>query len=138
MAVDRQLIIFSCLLVLVFPAECLRIEGTLSSTEVSRKKRKQCLHFIFFCRIIGNGLHEKVLTLHFMFLIELGVSSEILFPVKQRVHEIWIWISSGTYFICFVLKDRNGYIDIRVLYLNLTAVKSMLRNRTPREKYFNG
>uniref|UniRef100_K1QLI5 Uncharacterized protein n=1 Tax=Magallana gigas TaxID=29159 RepID=K1QLI5_MAGGI len=33
MAVDRQLIIFSCLLVLVFPAECLRIEGTLSSTE---------------------------------------------------------------------------------------------------------
>lgn len=88
MAVDRQLIIFSCLLVLVFPAECLRIEGTLSSTEVSRKKRKLCLHFIFFCRIIGNGLHVKVLTLHFMFLIELGVSSEILFPVKQRVHEI--------------------------------------------------
>lgn len=83
MAVDRQLIIFSCLLVLVFPAECLRIEGTLSSTEVSRRKRKLCLHFIFFCRIIGNGL-----TLHFMFLIELGVSSEILFPVKQRVHEI--------------------------------------------------
>lgn len=33
MAVDRQLIIFSCLLGLVFPAECLRIEGTLSSKE---------------------------------------------------------------------------------------------------------
>lgn len=107
MAVGRQLIIFSCLLVLVFPAECLRIKGTLSSTEVSRKKRKLCLHFIFFCRIIGNGLHDKVLTLHFMFLIELGVSSEILFPVKQRVHEIWIWISSGTYFICFVFKRQK-------------------------------
>lgn len=82
MAVDRQLIIFSCLLVLVFPAESLRIEGTLSSTEVSRKKKTM------FCRIIGNGLHFKVLILHFMFLLELGVSSEILFPVKQRVHEI--------------------------------------------------
>lgn len=87
MAVDRQLIIFSCLLVLVFPAECLRIEGTLSSTEVSRKKKKT-VYIFFFCRIIGNGLHDKVLTLHFMFLLELGVSSEILFPVQQRVHEI--------------------------------------------------
>lgn len=87
MAVDRQLIIFSCLLVLVFPAESLRIEGTLSSTEVSRKK-KTMFTFFFFCRIICNGLHFKVLILHFMFLLELGVSSEILFPVKQRVHEI--------------------------------------------------
>lgn len=47
MAVDRQLIIFSCLLVLVFPAESLRIEGTLSSTEVSRKKKTMFTFFSF-------------------------------------------------------------------------------------------
>lgn len=67
---------------LVFFVECLRIEGILLFIEVSRKKRKLCLYFIFFCCIIGNGLYDKVLILYFMFLIELGVFSEILFFVK--------------------------------------------------------
>lgn len=58
MAVDRQLIIFSCLLVLVFPAECLRIEGTLSSKEVSRKKN--CLPFSFAVLLV-MGYMPKVL-----------------------------------------------------------------------------
>lgn len=40
-------------------------------------------------------------------------------------------------FVLF-LKDRIGYIDIRVLFLNLIVVKSMLRNWILREKYFNG
>lgn len=107
MAVDRQLIIFSCLLVLVFPAECLRIEGTLSSTEVSRKKKKKLFTFFSFAVLLVMGYMIKFWLCISCFLIELGVSSEILFPVKQRVHEIWIWISSGTYFICFVFKRQK-------------------------------
>lgn len=84
MAVDRQLIIFSCLLVLVFPAECLRIEGTLSSKEVSRKKNYVYLFLLPYYWLWVTCQKFCIL----MFLIELGVSSEILFPVKQRVHEI--------------------------------------------------
>lgn len=60
MAVDRQLIIFSCLLVLVFPAECLRIEGTLSSKEVSRKKNYVYL-FLLFIYLLVMGYMPKVL-----------------------------------------------------------------------------
>lgn len=66
---------------LVFFVECLRIEGILLFIEVSRKKKK-IVYIFFFCCIIGNGLYDKVLILYFMFLIELGVFSEILFFVK--------------------------------------------------------
>lgn len=53
MALDRMVLLTACLLSLViFPAKCLRLDGTLSSKEVGKKYF--CLHLDILFTLIEN------------------------------------------------------------------------------------